>query len=481
MADLFSHPSDGAGHGFDQSGWTGKSEGARAVHTRAVTVPDMGVYRVKVQLDADAVLFGQRRNLIDTNAHAGENTFLTCLTEYIPSMQNALHRDKTLFASSFGGSITAMSAEQTQARRVFVAGDSTVADQYAAREYYPFDCYAGWGQMLSCFLKKDAICNMAHSGLTARCFQEDGHFDIVKRYMQKGDLLLIQFGHNDQKRRELQAHRLYCAYLEALADAALACGAQPVLISPVSRVPSHDAAGAFDLLKAHAEAVGELANKRRIPFIDLHTYSFEEYCRMGERCRDLFKDMTHANDPGAFALAREVARCLSAMGLAEWTVVDAGCLKSDRARSSHSSVPAPLPVPYIDTQDVEDQTVLYEGVQNGRLDPCVLHMHPFEPLSRMGFVQKLFRAAGLGGEATDGIAPYRDIDAREFDASCAAACKKHGLIDGDTLRPDDMITVLEINDLCARLGCTARLNESDALPDRYQITKLLNQIRAERK
>lgn len=203
MSDLFSHPADDAGSGFDQSGWLGSKNSDRSVDIRSICVPEMGVYRVKLCLSGKGILFGQRRNLIDPKAVKGETEFLTCLTEYIPSMQNRTDTAKILYTSAYGAKIEEMRAEKANARRVFIAGDSTVADQYTFCEYYPFDSYAGWGQMLSCFLRRDAICNMAHSGLTGRCFIEDGHYDIVKKYMQAGDLILIQFGHNDQKRRLL--------------------------------------------------------------------------------------------------------------------------------------------------------------------------------------------------------------------------------------------------------------------------------------
>ena len=480
MADLFSHPSDGVHGGFDQSGWVGQGRGARAICIVSEETETMGIHRVKVKLNRDGVLFGQRRNLTKPYALKGTHEFLSLLTEYIPSMSSEVHTDRRLFASACGAQIEFIGAEKTNARSVFIAGDSTVADQYASAEYYPFDSFAGWGQMLSCFLDQAAVCNMAHSGMTARCFAEDGHFGIVQKYIKADDLLLIQFGHNDQKRRELQPHRLYTKYLGDIVDAALKKGAQPVLLSPVSRVPGRDAAGTFDLLQLHAEAVHALAQRRKLPFIDLHSYTFEKYCAMGESCRDLFKDMTHSNDPGAFAIARFVAQELKRMGIAETSDAAAGFIESDRQKNPCRPVPSMLPVSYLDIGEIPDRQIVREGVRCGLLDPCVLHMHPFEPLSRAEFIQKLFRAAGLKGKATDGIAPYRDVNGREFDASYAAACKSSGLVEGEYYRPDDMISAAEVNEFMHRLGCQARLSGSKALPNRYELIKLLLAVKAER-
>ena len=479
MADLFSHPSEGSNRRFDQSGWLGQGASKRSVSVKSLTADAFGVYRVTAQLDGEGVLFGQRRNLIDPDAQKGDNSFLTVLTEYIPSMDSRIHADKTLFASTYGCRVTGMSAERVENRRVFIAGDSTVADQYSSLDYYPFDSYCGWGQMLSALLKDDAWCNMAHSGLTGRCFTEDGHFDIVKKYLQKGDLMLIQFGHNDQKRRYLQADKRYTEYLGLIAREAEKAGALPVLLSPISRVPGRDAGGVFDLLEEHAEAVKRLAEKMSLPFIDLHAYTFQLFCEMGESCRDLFKDMTHTNDPGALKIASYVARKLEEFSLAKAHEVSAGFIAGDRARNPAKGAPSELPVPYVDIEGVPDCDVVYRGVQAGLLDPCVLHMHPFEPLSRGQFIQLLFRAALIPSRPTDGLAPYRDVKPREFDAAYAAACRQMGLVAGEYYRPDDDVTAREVNDFCEKLGLSPRLADEPPVPCKYERVRLLLKVRDE--
>ena len=75
MGDLFSHPSEGKGAAFDQSGWIRAKKGARQVVTGELKVSENGVYRVRVTLEGGGVLFGQRRNLVNPDAPAGESTF----------------------------------------------------------------------------------------------------------------------------------------------------------------------------------------------------------------------------------------------------------------------------------------------------------------------------------------------------------------------------------------------------------------------
>ena len=474
MADLFSHPSEAADV-FDQSGWLTISGNTRKASILSVAAPHFGRFRISVKAEGTQALFGQRRNLVGTDIKSESTSFFTCLTEYIPSMQNRANKSLALFASAFGGELSDMHADECDVRTVFIAGDSTVADQYAV-PYYPSDSYCGWGQMLSAFLSENAVCNMAHSGLTSRCFIEDGHFDIVLRHMQPNDLCLVQFGHNDQKRRCLQADQQYKTYLKKICGQVLQKNAVPVLVSPISRVPGKDEAGYFDLLEEHANAVKSLACDMSLPFIDLHSFSFDLFCRMGAECRSLFRDMTHSNDPGAFCMAKYIAGELDKLGLAVFAGPEAGFISSDKARAPSSDGKGPLPVSYLDIGDVADKSAVYDGVQKGLLDPCVLHMHPFDPVTRAAFMQLLFRAAHIPSETTNGRSPFPDIKPREFDASFAAAAKKLGLVTEDRYRPDDLITAEEANVLFRRAKLPVRIPVKQSYPCKLEIVQALLSI-----
>src|SRR5688572_25877896 len=80
-------------------------------------------------------------------------------------------------------------------RQVFIAGDST------ASEYGPERAPRhGWGQALDSFLDDSFVVrNRAKSGRSARSFIEEGWFDGIAKDIRTGDILLIQFGHNDEK------------------------------------------------------------------------------------------------------------------------------------------------------------------------------------------------------------------------------------------------------------------------------------------
>lgn len=81
--------------------------------------------------------------------------------------------------------------------RVFVAGDSTASN-------YDVDVAPrkGWGQVLQTKFAdrtKIIVINAAQSGRSSRSFINEGWLDKIKPLMKRGDYLLVQFGHNDEK------------------------------------------------------------------------------------------------------------------------------------------------------------------------------------------------------------------------------------------------------------------------------------------
>ena len=79
--------------------------------------------------------------------------------------------------------------------RILIVGDSTAQTNDITS--YP---QTGWGQTLSLFLKKETlVLNFAKNGQSSKSFLDSGLFTPVKRHLSQGDILLIQFGHNDQK------------------------------------------------------------------------------------------------------------------------------------------------------------------------------------------------------------------------------------------------------------------------------------------
>src|SRR3954469_23758741 len=78
---------------------------------------------------------------------------------------------------------------------IYVAGDSTAAT-YAVADVPR----AGWGQALPVFLRPGTgVVNEALSGASSKSFVDLGRLDRILTAIRPGDLLLVSFGHNDEK------------------------------------------------------------------------------------------------------------------------------------------------------------------------------------------------------------------------------------------------------------------------------------------
>lgn len=198
---------------------------------------------------------------------------------------------------------------------IFIIGDSTVEDNKP-----PF---RGWGWALPRYVREGVtVKNYALSGCSSRSFLEKGLFEPVKKELGEGDLLLIQFGHNDEKddERHTDPETTYKERLWEYCSFALSRGAFPVLITPVSRrffVPP------ASLLYTHGEyprAMRELAAEKKVPLCDLKAASRALYLSLGpDATAELFvrlnpgenpdfpgghDDKTHFNAAGADTICR---------------------------------------------------------------------------------------------------------------------------------------------------------------------------------
>jgi lysophospholipase L1-like esterase len=212
------------------------------------------------------------------------------------------------------GAGTAHAARKTT-RTLYIAGDSTAAQKYtsAAPE-------TGWGMALPFFLHKElVVANHAVNGRSSKSFVDEGRLDVVLKAIRPGDLLLIQFGHNDEKTtdptRYTEPWSTYQDHLRLYVDGARARGARPVLATSVER-RRFDAAGMA--LPSHGEypaAMRALAAEEGVALLDIQALSLALWQRLGaEETKTYFnwtateQDNTHFNPPGAIAVARMVAR-----------------------------------------------------------------------------------------------------------------------------------------------------------------------------
>lgn len=179
--------------------------------------------------------------------------------------------------SSIGASIT-----------IHLAGDSTVAPG-------PLDDsgVAGWGAALHEHVS-EPVHNEAIGGATTASFRAEGRWQNVLDAIEPGDIVVLGFGHNDQKEPEtLAAAGGYTDNLRAFIEQARGAGATAVLTTSVERRLFTDDG---DLRLSHGPypaAVRALGGELDVPVIELLGFTRWLYLWMG--VEDSWRLFGHAN------------------------------------------------------------------------------------------------------------------------------------------------------------------------------------------
>jgi lysophospholipase L1-like esterase len=221
----------------------------------------------------------------------------------------------TLTVSGAAPALDTLTITPVTARRILLAGDSTVTDQAGGD-------YASWGQMLPRFLSHDlSVANHARSGETMKSFLTSLRWDKLLSEVRPDDVVLIQFGHNDEKKQWPRTYaapdEAYPASLAAFVADVRQRGGQPVLVTPVARRTFKD--GRIE--NSHAgydAAVRATATRLDVPLIDLTRQTTQFYEALGPDLAPLAfadqnREKTHHNAYGAYMIACFVAHDLANM------------------------------------------------------------------------------------------------------------------------------------------------------------------------
>jgi lysophospholipase L1-like esterase len=222
---------------------------------------------------------------------------------------------------------------------IYIAGDSTAANGN--------DGARGWGRHLQRFFDpaEVRVKNLARGGRSSRTFLTEGLWEELRAQLRPGDVVLLQFGHNDggaindpeRARGSLrglgdeteaidnlqtgqhEVVRTYGAYVRQMIAETRAQGATPILLSLTVRNIWQD--GRVERGSGrYGEWARELAEAGNVAFIDLTRLIADEYERLGEaEVAALFPvDHTHTSDDGALLNARLVAQGFKALREEQW-------------------------------------------------------------------------------------------------------------------------------------------------------------------
>ncbi len=213
-------------------------------------------------------------------------------------------------------------AQAQHPRRIHIAGDSTASQKYA--DVFP---ETGWGMALPWYVApRIEVVNHAMNGRSSRSFVAEGRLDVILDAIRPGDVLLVQFGHNDQKSDPVVGTEPWTTYRSSLRrylDGARERGVVPVLLTPAER-RRFDADG--KVVATHGQypdAMRALAADEGVALIDITAQTIARWQELGpDRSRHNFlhtaaglEDNTHFNAAGAGAVGQMVARGLLATGV----------------------------------------------------------------------------------------------------------------------------------------------------------------------
>lgn len=227
-------------------------------------------------------------------------------------------------------------------KNLWVVGDSTLSS-FNDKYYYP---RYGYGTMLSKYLD-DEICvkNIALSGRSSKSYTAEPEYRTLLSGMEKGDFLIIGFGHNDEKTEENRftsgtgsyeedgtfANSLYSNYIVPARNA----GCSVILCTPIVR---RSATGKWKDMELHvtgnvgkfiggdyAKAVRDTGKTLGIPVVDMTSMTKEFYDTIGPENsiylhawpsnNPLSVDNTHTNIWGGRVNAYLCLRSVKALGI----------------------------------------------------------------------------------------------------------------------------------------------------------------------
>ena len=146
--------------------------------------------------------------------------------------------------------------------RIFICGDSSCGNM--PDKYRPI---YGWGEFLADCLNGIEVINAASGGRSSKSFLEEGSLQMVLDQLEKGDLMLIQFGGNDalwdSEKLYTDPKTTYPEYLMRYVNGAKEKGAIPVLLTSVWLRRYHGDE-LVDILHEYNDAVRELAERENL-------------------------------------------------------------------------------------------------------------------------------------------------------------------------------------------------------------------------
>ncbi len=247
-------------------------------------------------------------------------------------------------AMMVSGMLLGTKPEQVKAEgtaKMWLVGDSTVCS-FSDAYYYP---RYGYGTQIGNYLDSSySVQNLALSGRSSRSYLPEENYTTLKNGISAGDVLVIGFGHNDEKAEASRytnpngdyktagsfANILYENYIKVAQDA----GAEVILCTPIVRRTTSETFSDSQLHVTttttvggvtyeggdYAQAIRDLGAALNIPVVDLTNLTKELYLSLGASetlylhawtsNKEASVDNTHLNIYGAKKVAYILANAI---------------------------------------------------------------------------------------------------------------------------------------------------------------------------
>ena len=189
---------------------------------------------------------------------------------------------------------------QTRTTHLYIASDSTATDYSLEPDYlskrFP---QTGWGQVFQPLFTPESLPRLkflagmtkvevrdkAKGGRSTRSFFEEGRWREIYEALQAGDLVLIQFGHNDQSKDKVDRYTPidgYKQYLRLYVEQVRAKKARPILVTSVNRNYPWVNGKLQNSHGDYPQAVKDIAAEMKVDLIDLTQLSIDHFTAKGE-------------------------------------------------------------------------------------------------------------------------------------------------------------------------------------------------------
>jgi len=225
--------------------------------------------------------------------------------------------------------ILAFSMPGKKTIKIFLAGDSTMS----IKEEKTFP-ETGWGMPFVYFWDSTVtVVNKAKNGRSTKSFINEGLWQSIIDEVNKGDYVLIQFGHNDEvpTKKSYTTEDEFRNNLIKYISESRNKSAIPVLLTPVARRKFDSTGHIVGTHDLYSKIVRDIAKAENVPFIDLDKESQQLYQQMGAEVSKLLflqlkpgehpnypegkDDNTHFNELGARLVAQIVLKEIKKLNL----------------------------------------------------------------------------------------------------------------------------------------------------------------------